>query len=84
VLPQVSGVVRLERPKLGFSNWAIISLKFLIDRVPSCLVLEIWDSVQVIIETQLKTFCALRPFQKTLTYPFWSSGTEVMREKLIF
>jgi hypothetical protein len=32
---------------LGFLGWAIISMKFLIDRVPSCLILENRDSGRI-------------------------------------
>jgi hypothetical protein len=37
------GPMELKSSKLGFLSLFTINIKFLIDRVPSCPTLEIWD-----------------------------------------
>jgi hypothetical protein len=37
------GPMELKGPTLGFLSLFTINIKFLIDRVPSCPTLEIWD-----------------------------------------
>jgi hypothetical protein len=37
------GPMKLKRSKLGFLSLFTINIKFLIDRIPSCPTLEIWD-----------------------------------------
>jgi hypothetical protein len=63
---------------IGFFN---ISIKFLIERVPSCRIFEFWDfgrivsrpQAQMIMSLGLKMILTLRPFKRDIICPIgWS------------
>jgi hypothetical protein len=63
--------------KLGFVNWIILSIHFLIEDSDS-------DFDRIIKwVTRAKIIYKLRPFQKVLIYPIWMTVTLVMRGYLV-
>jgi hypothetical protein len=78
--------------KLGSMGFFNISIKFLIERVPSCRKLELWDFCRIASRPQgqttmslkLKMILTLRPFKRAIICPILIVGTRVMLGKLYF
>jgi hypothetical protein len=74
---------------MGFFN---TSIKFLIERVPSCRIFEFWDfgrigsrpKAQMIMSPKLKMILTLRPFKRAIICPILIEGTRVKLVKLYF
>jgi hypothetical protein len=74
---------------MGFFN---NSIKFLIDRVPSCRIFEFWDfgrigsrpQAQMTVSLKLKITLTLRPFKRAVIFPILIAGTRVMVVKVYF
>jgi hypothetical protein len=69
--------------KLGSMGFFIISIKFLIERVPSCHIFEFWDfgrigsrpQAQMTMSLKLKMILSLRPFKRTIICKILIVGT---------
>jgi hypothetical protein len=78
--------------KLGSMGFFNISIKFLIEGVPSCRIYEFWDFVrigsrpqaQMTMSIKLKIILTLRPFKQAIICPILIVGTRVMLVKLYF
>jgi hypothetical protein len=72
-----------QRAKLGFMGFFNISIKFLIERVPSCRIFEVWDfgrigsrpQAQMTMSLKLKMILTLRPFKRAIICPNRIAGT---------
>jgi hypothetical protein len=78
--------------KLGSMGLFNISIKFLIERGPSCRILEFWDfgriasrpQAQMTMSLKLKMILTSRPFKRTIICPILIVGTRVMLVFCIF
>jgi hypothetical protein len=75
--------------KLGSMGYFNIRIKFFIDRVPSCRLLEFWDFGRIggrpqALTTKLNTILMLRPFKRALICPILKAGTKFLLEKSYF
>jgi hypothetical protein len=69
--------------KLGSIGFFNISIKFLIERVPSCRIFEFWDfgqigsrpQAQMAINLRLKVIFMLRSFKQAIICPILIAGT---------
>jgi hypothetical protein len=69
--------------KLGYMGFFNISIKFLIDRVPSSRIFEFWDfgrigsrpQAQKAMSLSLKMILALRPFKRAVICSILIAGT---------
>jgi hypothetical protein len=69
--------------KLGSIGFFNISIKFLIERVPSCRIFEFWDfgrigsrpQAQMTMSLELKMILTLKPFKRAIICPNLIAGT---------